>query len=783
MTRLFWMFLAVSSVLGCALSSDPPKTPEEEAEDQPEGPVDEEECPSDEVFYEQHVDPWIQVRCGSCHASDGAASASGFHLNLDTVAARYDAVAAMAEAWDDEGWTLLLKPTDLHSGGHGGGQVLSTASTEYEDLVALVGRVADDISDCGEGSLEGGPGVADCSTGAEPGPRVLQRLSHTEYGNTVRDLLGTTSQPELAFAIDNSVGGFLNSADALQVSSLLMEQYRTAAEALAEEAVVQRLPSLVTCDDTTMACAAVFVEQFGRRVFRRPLTEQDRAIYLGIFEEVASEDGFSKGVQWVITAMLQSPHFLYRSELGERQGDAFVLTGWEIATEMSYLVLQTTPDDALLDAAGAGVLSTDEGRSSELARLMATGGSATTVEKFVGQWLHLNRLGIVAKDDASYPELTPSIRALMDEEARRLISEVYVSEGTMTDLMLAEYSFMTSELAGFYGMDLGDAVPDAEGFARVDLTGSSRGGLLNNGALLTVHALPSGSSPIHRGVLIREQLLCQDLPPPPANIDASPPEVNPSLSTRERYAAHADVAACSACHDLIDPIGFAFEHFDGVGRWRETEGPHVIDSTGEVVDSMASDGIFDGTQELSELLVAGGDLERCYAEQWVRFGTGLDPERGLACSVPALADTVNQSGGRLDSVFNGLSLLPHFTKRVGTAEEQDGPQVGTGVLPIVDDETDFPEVGLGTPGGTDGVSADVVWNDWGTGYCVDVTVHNLNDMDVVWEVVLTFEGTIDNVWNAVMTDLGGSQYAFSGDSWNVSLLAGETTEFGLCAYR
>lgn len=737
------------------------------------------ECPTDQEFFAALIDPWVGARCASCHTTDGTASESGFFLDgeLDS---RFAAFAALADSTVNDSPLLLLKPTDTHPEGHGGGQVLTSSSPEYTELVAFVGRLRDEIDDCGDGVTVGAPGIDDCEA-PEPGPRVLRRLSHVEYGNTVRELLGLTSRPELGFATDDEVDGYLNAAGALDIPPLLLEQYRGAAEELSDAAVAQRFDDLMPCEETSTACAAEFVEEFGRRAWRRPLTEDDRDRYIGIFAAAAEDQGFRAGIRWVIAGLLQSPHFLYRSELGQEGSDGFTLSDWELATELSYLILQNTPDDVLLDAAQAGELSTPAGLLDQLERLAAVDGAARTMEQFVGHWLLLDRLPFVARDPQVFPSFTSEVRAAMAGETDQMVRDTLAQGGGLTELLRSDVTFLTPELAAFYDIPLGDGPADAEGFVRTDVDGTGRGGLLTAGALLTVHALPTGSSPIHRGVLVRERLLCQDLPPPPANVDASPPPVDPDLSTRERYAAHSDVPECASCHSMIDPIGFAFEHFDGVGRWRDTEGPHTIDATGEVVGSPSSDGTFDGVQELQDHLAGAEDVEACYAEQWLRFGTGMGEE--LVCSTSPLADAVAAAGGRLDAVYSGIAGLPHFRTRVGEPGELDAPDVGPGSLPALDDDTEFPDEGGNEGGGTPGLSTSMSVDDWGTGYCANVDVSNGGTEAVVWEVVLPFDGAVINVWNAVMTDLGGGQYSFVGVEWNTSLPAGGTVGFGLCANR
>lgn len=733
-------------------------------------------CPTDAEFHAALVDPWVGDKCGSCHKEGGSAGGTGFLLDGSTEA-NLAAFVARADVDVDGLPLLLLKPTNLHPDGHGGGQVLTPSSPEYGDLVTFVARLRDDIDDCGQGSAGDAPGLDDCD-GAVPGRRVLRRLSHVEYAHTVEDLLGVAGGG-LHFAPDVEVHGYLNSASALDVPPLLLEQYRDAAEDLSAQAVAEEWDELMPCSDPTAACAATFIEEFGRRAFRRPLTVEDRDRYLSIFTVAATDEGFRAGIRWVIATMLQSPHFLYRSELGTEGSGGFTLTDWELATELSYLVLQTTPDDALLDAAASGALSTPEGLAAELERLTALPGAAGTMEQFVGHWLLLDRLPVVARDPDLYPELTDSVRGAMAAETGRVVRDVSARGGSLADLLLGAETFLDPELAAFYGVPLGTGEADPQGFVRTPLDGTGRGGLLTQGSLLTVHALPNGSSPIHRGVLVRERLLCQELPPPPANIDASPPPIDPSQSTRERYAAHSAIDECASCHVMIDPIGFAFEHFDGVGRWRETEGPHTIDDRGEIVGSPHSDGPFEGVGELSALLAESVDVEECYGHQWVTFGTGLGEE--LACSAEAVADRIAAEGGRLDAVFVGIVDLPHFRVRTGEPGELGAPPVGPGALPTLDDDTEFSD---DTPSGGDGeLDVDLSLNDWGAGYCADVTVTNTTDAVVAWEVELELEGTINNHWNAEMTALAGNLYRFAGVAWNAEIAPGESAGFGLCAAR
>jgi len=772
-----------------------------------DGPVDIGDCPSDEMYFEHRV--WAEVlgpTCQDCHNPEGLARGTDFVLvpavkdgwlreNYET----FKSLAILLEG-DTSLPLLLMKPTGLHADGHGGGAIVSPSSEAYELLETMVGRLNDQIDDCNEGEhLD-----LDCDdeTDIEPGPRLLRRLSHDEYSATVVDLLATATSPGDAFAPDNVIGGYDNNAEALNVSSLLADQYRNSAEDLAEEVVDQHLSALLGCDPIQVgeaACAESFIESFGLRAFRRPLSPADIDRYAQLWDDIASEDGFDIGIQWVITAMLQSPHYLYRSELGAHEGGGhFTLSDWEIATELSYLIWGTMPDDALFAAAAAGELTDSSLRADLVEQMIADSRTADTMGRFSERWLQYTRLETVTRDAELFPEFTPSIRASMLGETKRLIRDAFVSSSTLEDLFVGLSSPMTDELALYYDVAPGTGPMDSEGFRNVAISDSVRVGLLSQGSILTSRALPTSSSPIHRGLLVRERLLCQVLPPPPPNIDASPPEMDPSLSTRQRYEAHTTVEECASCHKLVDPIGFSFEHFDAVGRWRDTEGPHSIDTSGEIVATSATDATFDGLGELSALLATSPDVEACYARQWMRFGFGLEEQGDLRCEAERLSADFAATGAHLDDMLPALANSIHFDLRLGDPSELDGAASGPFDDPIVpgddddasgdDDDTSSDDDDDTTSGDDDDTSADVaftlvVQNDWGAGYCADVTVENLTSGDLTWQIEAEIEGTMNSLWNATDTPTTGNWVQFVGVSWNATIPAGQTTSFGFCAER
>ena len=727
-------------------------------------------CDDDPAFFADRVwKPILAPRCITCHAANGAASGTRLVLvpesNPDWLAINQAAFRKVARLSHEGESLLLLKPTGRHPEGHTGGKVVEPGSQAARDLEHLVAWVRGEV-DCGDGTGITDPPEVICED--ESGPRMLRRLSHAEYRRTVADLLGLEAERAQTFAPDPSVRGFANDAAALQVDPLLADQYRASAEELAEAAVATRLDRILPCRrDESAACAAQLIHDFGMQAFRRPLTTAEQQRYADLFVEVAEEDGFAEGARWVIAAILQSPHFLYRSELGIRGEDgAFALGPWEIATQLSYLFTGSMPDRALREAAASGALATEAGLRAQIERLAADPRAQETMASFFESWLELERLETVPRDTATYPELTPAIRQAMRGEIARVVADLVAADGTLADALTLERSYMTDELAAFYGVAPGSGPADAEGFRLVQTGGTPHRGLLALGGVLMTHALPSGSSPIHRGLLVRERFLCNELPPPPANLNTAPPPVDPEKSTRERYAQHGSDEACATCHDLIDPIGFAFEHFDGAGRWREKDGAHEIDDSGAILHSVSTDGTFHGVAGLAAKLAESKEVERCFTGLWTSFALGIARGEGYACMLEGKLP----EGAGVASLRSAVAELAHFRSRTGGSDEGDSPAPAVDPGPVA--------IAFEPPT----VSFVITETGrWGSRYCVEVAVENRDDEPLVWQVETEVEGTITDLWSAVSAPGTGGKTLFSGVSWNNELGPGGTASFGWCA--
>ncbi len=733
-------------------------------------------CPDDPAYFAANVfEPILDNKCVNCHAEGGLAGKSRLILTPGDAAKSFASARAAAGIVEFGEPILLSRPSGRHPSGHPGGTLTPVGSHDYTTLGTFIGRVTK-----GEGC---GDAPASCAA-PEPGRRLLRRLSRAEYDATVNDLFAFSQTNGASFTADTVVNGFDNNADALRVTPLLAEQMRKAAEAIAHKAITER-PEIVPCPIASgdAACAASFIDTFGKRAYRRPLDQGEGDRLKALYAAVAPAEGFSMGVEAVLAAMLQSPSFLYRSELGDHAGKGeYRLTGWEIASELSYLVWGTMPDDALFQAAESGALATPAGVQHEVERLVADPRSDALMSRFVEGWLQLDRLANVPKDATVYPTFDPAIREAMLGEARRFVKRVVRGgSGSLPELLSSKTTYVNDALAGFYGISASGAA-DPEGYREASFD-ATRGGLLTLGAVLATHAHPGDSSPIHRGKLVRERLLCQPLPPPPPSVNASPPPLDPSLTTRERFAAHSVNEPCKSCHKLIDPIGFGFEHFDGVGRYRADEGGLPIDTTGAIVQSSHTDGAFDGVLDLSAMLAESPDVKACFALQWIRFGYGTEEDQALGCLAGDIAKDVGSGGNDMIRVLTALTNAPWFTRRVGEIPSDPGGGAGGSGGSSGEGGAGGANGGdassSGGPTTPDLVVTTTIDSQWPTGACKSVTVKNQTASSLAWSIPLDPGGAINNIWNAVPMGTG-PMTVFSGVDYNKTLDPMGSTSFGFC---
>lgn len=470
--------------------------------------------------------------------------------------------------------------------------------------------------------------------------------------------------PLAGASADTRAEGYLfdNHADARLVTQVEVDQYFAAAKTVAD-AAVKDYRAVTGCDlgADRDACAASFVRRFGRRAFRRPLSDDEARRYQGL---VTSQADPQKGVSLALQVFLSSPSFLYRSEMGQPADNGrYRLTGYEVASALSYLLWGTLPDAALLDAAQAGELDQAEGLERHARRLLTDPRSRDAVGGFVLQWLGADKVRLSSKA-ASFSGFTDEVRALLAQETQRFGAYVaFQGTGRFDELLQADYGFLSAALAPVYGGGLpaGDLQQRPYGDGR-------RLGLLGHGSVLATYAYPDQTSPVRRGLFVRRNLLCQDLPPPPALPGAgSVPQTSPDSTTRERFNQHTQNPACASCHQFLDPLGFGFEHFDPIGAWRDQDAGRAIDASAELRDveqlGAGTQARFDSLPALARLL-AGSDAARgCFARQYYRFARGVLDSPEDVCARDQIQARFRDSGGDLQRLMLAVVLSPDFVLR------------------------------------------------------------------------------------------------------------------------
>ena len=503
----------------------------------------------------------------------------------------------------------------------------------------------------------------------------LQRLTHAEYERTVLDLLGVGEGESSEFLEDPSFAGFDNNADGLRVGGRLGRDYRRAAEALAREVAGsdELLARVLPCDDPSVECATEFVTSFGLRAFRRPLREAEVARYVALFADgpalVQSGAALADGVLVVIETMLQSPNFLYRSELSTAEdADGFIpLNDYEIASRLSYMLTASMPDAELFRAAGAGELTTPEGVRAQAERLAESAAIRPRVLDFHEQWLDLKAYRDLSKDAEMFPDFSPELGDDYAGEVQRFVEHVTLDEGRgLQSLLSAPYGFVNQRTAPFYGLDADDF--DDE-FSLVEFTDKERAGLLTQLGFLSAHAYTTDTSPIHRGVFVLRRILCEDIPDPPGGIDLTLPETTDEIvTTRDQVEAHTAAPVCSTCHSLINPIGFAFEGFDAVGAARDSDNDAPLNTAGNV-ELSAGSLEFSGALDLIMQLGENESVRSCYAKQWLRYAYARAEAVSDAQTLAALGEHLADDAYSVRQLLVDLTLPRAFTHRAPTERD------------------------------------------------------------------------------------------------------------------
>lgn len=451
------------------------------------------------------------------------------------------------------------------------------------------------------------------------GPLAVRRLSTPEYQNTVRKLLGADPSITQPFLADDEVLGYRNMAAALRVPLVVAEQYAAAAKQLASMASAQA-SVLAPCANGTeaVACGEAFIRSFGQSAYRRPLAAAEISAYSSLFSAELGRSAYPAAVGYVVETMLQSPYFLYKTELGEGTGSERELTSFELASQMSYAIVGEPPDSMLMAAAVSNSLKDASSRVGEARRLLARPEATPWLRGFILDWLGISKVASVSKDFNLFPTFPGTLQPSMVEESHRFVDSVLSQHGgSLTTLFTADWSILDTNLATHYGV----SVPSGQ-WSQSSLP-SMRLGILLQPGFLAAHSKGNDSYAIGRGKILRTRVLCSEMAPPPATLMVQPIPPSGGTTTREKLAAHRTNEVCNSCHRLIDPLGLGFENFDAIGAYRSTENSKPIDAQGAIVDvSPEVDGLFSTPVEFVQRVAGSQVLRSCVAREILRWSLG-----------------------------------------------------------------------------------------------------------------------------------------------------------------
>lgn len=520
-------------------------------------------------------------------------------------------------------------------------------------------------------------GTPDAVAELEPAAPKLARLTQSQYRAALADLFGpdvvlpAALEPDAAVKGLYAVGATINS-----VSPRGVELYFDGARSLARQVLESpteraKIASCEPSGPTDSACLQTIIAEQGRRIWRRPLSPDEVAAYAGVGDEAAKALGdFWAGVEYALAGLLSSPNFVYRVELGEPDPDdpgKRRLTSYEMASRLSFFIWNSTPDQALLDAAEAGELTTDEGLKAQVERLLASDRAREGVRSFVAQWLDLHDLDEMSKDPNIFKHFSPDLAEAAREETLRFVEHhVFELDGDFRELFTSRTTFVNRRLAAIYNLEAPPGAIDSseDGFGQIELPADGpRAGLLGQVSFLALHSHPVSSSATLRGLTIREKLLCNELPSPPSNLNTAIPEPNAEAKTlRDRLVQHMEDPSCAACHAQMDPVGFGLEQFDGIGRYRVEDNGAAIDPSGDL-DAFE----FASARELNLVLANHPNTPWCFVRTMYSYAAGHHPEVGEQALIGALTDRFEAGGHKVLALIGEIAMSEGF-RTVGEVE-------------------------------------------------------------------------------------------------------------------
>lgn len=414
--------------------------------------------------------------------------------------------------------------------------------------------------------------------------------------------------------------------------------------------------------------AGAIVARFATRAFRRPVAADEVEGCLKLFDQAMAAtaspepEPFENAVRLALMRVLVSPYFLFRVELdppGAKPGQNYLLNEYELASRLSYFFWSSLPDDELFDLAAAGRLRAELG--PQLERMLKDEKSQAFVRNFAGQWLTTRKLEELSPDKQTFPEFDDELRAAMIRETELFFGAIVREDRSIFDLLDADFSFVNERLAKHYGIE----GVTGQAFQRVKLP-ANRGGILTHASILTLTSNPTRTSPVQRGKWVLDQLLGTPPPPPPPDVPQLDDAQQLTGSLRQRLEQHRSKAICASCHARMDPIGFAFENFDAIGRWRDKDGEFAIDASGVLPDGQT----FNGPAELKAILKSKKDLfRRALAEKMLTYALGRGLEHYDRCAIDKILTALDKNGDKFSTLLVETVNSEPFQMRTATGDQ------------------------------------------------------------------------------------------------------------------
>ncbi len=496
------------------------------------------------------------------------------------------------------------------------------------------------------------PGSTAQSLPTSTGGTKLRLLTQAEYLASIQSLLGTLST-QLTLPSDTSVGGFISvGAAQVSVGDLSVEQYETASLAATAEVFgdTQRWQTLVGCQpkaDLSDACVTTFIQSFGRRAFRRALTDDEVTQWVGVAQNGATlanganlAGSAALGLAAATSGLLQSPNFLYRVETNKLDAASGRLKydGVSMASRLSYLLTGGPPSDDLLNSAVAGQLDAVDGVQAAAAQLSANTNADARLAAFFSEFGEVQQVLVVQKDPTLFPNFNSALQASMFQGTQLFIQNVVLgANADVRSFFNSPQTYADATLAPIYGLQ----APSSSGFSQVQLTPQTgRAGILGQASVIAAQSQPDRTSPTRRGYFIMANFLCTTPPPPPPGVITVLP-TDPTTTTRQKMVAHRASPSCAGCHALMDPLGFGLEHLDPIGQYRATENGLTIDATG-TVDGVA----FDGAASLGMTLSQDANVLSCMVRSFYRDANGDldDPANTDSAQIANMLQSLSANG-------------------------------------------------------------------------------------------------------------------------------------------